>query len=119
MIGRDPITGRKLESWERGASVAAILGRPLVKGVKHGGKILGSIASGVKNTKGKTVHVADSATPINSTKQQAPSQANKEASATTASPAKSKEKVVLTVIVMLKYYLVKKIGINQISYLRT
>ncbi|WP_336047134.1 pre-toxin TG domain-containing protein [Solibacillus ferritrahens] len=24
-IGKDPITGRKLESWERGASVAAIL----------------------------------------------------------------------------------------------
>ncbi|WP_336047163.1 pre-toxin TG domain-containing protein, partial [Solibacillus ferritrahens] len=72
VIGRDPITGRKLESWERGASVAAILGGPLVKGVKHGGKVLGSVASGAKNIKGKTVHVAESATPTNPTKQQAP-----------------------------------------------
>ncbi|MER2256931.1 MAG: pre-toxin TG domain-containing protein, partial [Priestia megaterium] len=45
-IGRDPITGRKLESWERGASAAAILGGPLVKGVKHGGKAVAGIISG-------------------------------------------------------------------------
>ena len=94
MIGRDPITGRKLESWERGASVAAILGGPLVKGVKHsvklGAKAVSGATSGSKATN-KTVNLAKSPTPKNTTKQQAPSLAKKEASATTASPAKSKE----------------------------
>ncbi|MEK4628235.1 GH-E family nuclease [Solibacillus sp. FSL R7-0682] len=93
-IGRDPITGRKLESWERGASAAAILGGPLVKGVKHGAKLGAKAISGATSSskaKTKTVNLADSPTPKNPTKQQAPSLAKKEASATTAPPAKSKE----------------------------
>ncbi|WP_336047166.1 polymorphic toxin type 15 domain-containing protein, partial [Solibacillus ferritrahens] len=90
VIGRDPITGRKLESWERGASVAAILGGPLVKGVKHGGKAVAGIISGGQKATNKTVNLAKSPTPTNPTKQQAPSQAKSEVSATTASPAKSK-----------------------------
>ncbi|MEK4628221.1 HNH/ENDO VII family nuclease [Solibacillus sp. FSL R7-0682] len=89
-IGRDPITGRKLESWERGASAAAILGGPLVKGVKLGAKLGAKAISGATSSSKKTVNLAKSPTPTNPTKQQAPSQAKKEASATTATPAKSK-----------------------------
>jgi chemotaxis protein histidine kinase CheA len=93
-IGRDPITGRKLESWERGASAAAILGGPLVKGVKHGAKLGAKAISGATSStkaKTKTVNLAKSPTPSNPPKQQAPSQAKKEASATTATPAKAKQ----------------------------
>ncbi|MEK4628243.1 pre-toxin TG domain-containing protein [Solibacillus sp. FSL R7-0682] len=90
-IGRDPITGRKLESWERGASAAAILGGPLVKGVKHGAKLGAKAISGGTSSSKKTVNLAKSPTPTNPTKQQAPSQAKKEASATTAPPAKSNQ----------------------------
>ena len=89
-IGRDPITGRKLESWERGASAAAILGGPLVKGVKHGAKLGAKAISGATSSSKKTVNLAKSPTPTNPPKQQAPSapsQAKKEA--TTAPPAKS------------------------------
>ncbi|WP_336047138.1 hypothetical protein [Solibacillus ferritrahens] len=35
-----------MESWERGASVAAILGGPLVKGVKYGAKLGAKAVSG-------------------------------------------------------------------------
>ncbi|WP_336047155.1 DNA/RNA non-specific endonuclease, partial [Solibacillus ferritrahens] len=91
VIGRDPITGRKLESWERGASVAAILGGLLVKGVKHGGKAVAGIISGGQKATNKTVNLAKSPTLTNPTNQQAPSLAKNEASATTASPARSKE----------------------------
>ncbi|MER2039659.1 MAG: pre-toxin TG domain-containing protein, partial [Solibacillus sp.] len=52
-IGRDPITGRKLESWERGASAAAILGGPLVKGVKHGAKLGAKAISGATSSSKK------------------------------------------------------------------
>ncbi|MEK4628240.1 pre-toxin TG domain-containing protein [Solibacillus sp. FSL R7-0682] len=90
-IGRDPITGRKLESWERGASAAAILGGPLVKGVKHGAKLGANAISGATSSSKKTVNLAKSPTPTNPTKQQAPSQAKKEASATTAPPAKANQ----------------------------
>ncbi|MER2256904.1 MAG: pre-toxin TG domain-containing protein, partial [Priestia megaterium] len=93
-IGRDPITGRKLESWERGASAAAILGGPLVKGVKHGAKLGAKAISGATSgskAKNKTVNLAKSPTPTNPPKQQAPSLAKKEASATTATPAKANQ----------------------------
>ncbi|MEK4628233.1 polymorphic toxin type 15 domain-containing protein [Solibacillus sp. FSL R7-0682] len=90
-IGRDPITGRKLESWERGASAAAILGGPLVKGVKHGAKLGAKAISGATSSSKKTVNLAKSPTPSNPPKQQAPSQAKKEASATTATPAKANQ----------------------------
>ncbi|MER2002609.1 MAG: deaminase domain-containing protein, partial [Carnobacterium inhibens] len=90
-IGRDPITGRKLESWERGASAAAILGGPLVKGVKHGAKLGAKAISGATSSSKKTVNLAKSPTPSNPTKQQAPSQAKKEASATTPTPAKANQ----------------------------
>ncbi|MEK4628230.1 pre-toxin TG domain-containing protein [Solibacillus sp. FSL R7-0682] len=90
-IGRDPITGRKLESWERGASAAAILGGPLVKGVKHGAKLGAKAISGATSSSKKTVNLAKSPTPSNPTKQQAPSLAKKEASATTATPAKANQ----------------------------
>ncbi|WP_416150205.1 T7SS effector LXG polymorphic toxin [Salipaludibacillus sp. HK11] len=36
----DPITGRELESWERALSGVGIIGGPLIKGVKHGGKLI-------------------------------------------------------------------------------
>ncbi|MBD8035077.1 hypothetical protein H9632_18650 [Solibacillus sp. Sa1YVA6] len=83
-----------MESWERGVSVAAILGGPLVKGVKHsvklGAKAVSGATSGSKATN-KTVNLAKSPTPTNPTKQQPPSLAKKEASATTLPPVKSKE----------------------------
>ncbi|WZX99219.1 T7SS effector LXG polymorphic toxin [Bacillus sp. FSL W7-1360] len=40
--GRDPITGRKLEPWERSLAMAAIIGGPAVKGVSR-------VAKGAKN----------------------------------------------------------------------
>ena len=49
VIGRDPITGRKLESWERGA------------------KAVSGATSGNKATN-KTVNLAKSPTPTNPTK---------------------------------------------------
>ncbi|MGE7022136.1 pre-toxin TG domain-containing protein [Solibacillus cecembensis] len=93
-IRRDPITGKKLESWERGASFLAVAGGFLVKGVKHGAKLGAKAVSGAissSKAKNKTVNLADSPTPKNPTKQQAPSLAEQQASATTLSPAKSKE----------------------------
>ena len=47
VVGKDPITGRKLEDWERSMSAAGILGGPAVKAVKHGGKM---VAATVKTT---------------------------------------------------------------------
>ncbi|WP_336047159.1 hypothetical protein [Solibacillus ferritrahens] len=83
-----------VESWKRGVSAAAILGGPLVKGVKHsvklGAKAVSGATSGSKATN-KTVNIAKSPTPTNPQKQQAPSQAKSEVSATTVTPAKSKE----------------------------
>ncbi|MGN7119037.1 pre-toxin TG domain-containing protein, partial [Lysinibacillus odysseyi] len=54
-VGKDPFTGRKLEAWERGASAASILGGPIVKGIKHGGKaVVGIVKNGSKSTKKTT-----------------------------------------------------------------
>jgi len=47
VVGKDPITGRKLEDWERAVAAAGILGGPAVKAAKHGGKI---VAATVKTT---------------------------------------------------------------------
>ncbi|MEK4628217.1 hypothetical protein MKZ17_08420 [Solibacillus sp. FSL R7-0682] len=69
-----------VESWERGASAAAILGGPLVKGVKHGAKLGAKAISGATSSskaKTKTVNLAKSPTPTNPPKQQAPSSPGK------------------------------------------
>lgn len=54
IIGVDPITGRKLETWEQAVSVAGIVGGPLAKGVKHGGQAVTRFAKINDNAKNKS-----------------------------------------------------------------
>ncbi|WP_416150184.1 pre-toxin TG domain-containing protein [Salipaludibacillus sp. HK11] len=49
VFASDPITGRELESWERALAGAGIIGGPLIKGVKHGGKLIKGSVKPVSN----------------------------------------------------------------------
>ena len=54
-IGRDLITKRKLEDWERGVGFAAVFGGGLVKGAVRGGKFVSGIVTGGKKSNKNSV----------------------------------------------------------------
>ncbi|MED4164521.1 T7SS effector LXG polymorphic toxin [Halalkalibacterium halodurans] len=57
VIGKDLITGRELEDWERALAGAAIIGGPVVKGASRGARLVNNIdnahdvARGIENTR--------------------------------------------------------------------
>jgi hypothetical protein len=57
VIGKDLITGRELEDWERALAGAAIMGGPVVKGASRGARLVNNIdnahdvARGIENTR--------------------------------------------------------------------
>ncbi|MGA3599066.1 pre-toxin TG domain-containing protein, partial [Lysinibacillus agricola] len=55
IVGKDPITGRKLDKWERAVSAAGIVGGPAVKGAKKigGAAVEGFVNAGKKGSKTK------------------------------------------------------------------
>ncbi len=92
-VGKDPFTGRKLEAWERGASAASILGGPIVKGIKHGGKAAaGIIKNGSKSTKKTTA----ASKPKDTTTPSQKKQENKPKPNTTPAPAGNKKQTTST-----------------------
>lgn len=70
ITGVDPITGRKLETWERAVSAAGIVGGPLAKGAKHGGKAVSGIIKNSKRTNSKTKQPTTSSKPPIKSEQQ-------------------------------------------------
>ncbi|WP_156475388.1 pre-toxin TG domain-containing protein [Lysinibacillus odysseyi] len=92
-VGKNPFTGRKLEAWERGASAASILGGPIVKGIKHGGKaVVGIVKNGSKSTKKTTAATKPKDTTTPSQKKQE----NKPKPNTTPGPAGNKKQTTST-----------------------
>nr|WP_269845641.1 deaminase domain-containing protein [Lysinibacillus odysseyi] len=87
-VGKNPFTGRKLEAWERGASAASILGGPIVKGIKHGGKAVVGI---IKNSGKSTKKPAAATKPKDTTTLSQKKQENKPKPNTTPGPAGNKK----------------------------
>nr|WP_225942122.1 pre-toxin TG domain-containing protein [Sporosarcina limicola] len=54
ITGGDPITGRKLDDWERVAAGAAMVGGAVVKGAVRTGKVVSAVAGGGKAAKKST-----------------------------------------------------------------
>ncbi|WP_413367352.1 pre-toxin TG domain-containing protein [Lysinibacillus sp. 3P01SB] len=92
-VGKDPFTGRKLEAWERGASAASILGGPIVKGIKHGGKAAAGI---IKNSGKSTKKPAAATKPKDTTTPSQKKQENKPKPNTTPAPAGNKKQTTST-----------------------